>query len=189
MDLQKLNVKIFVEQPNLIPLTEFIAVFHGWIQTTEGEYHDVADYSHMHAGPGIVLIASDANVSIEETKSRRGLLFCQKAPLPGSNREKIRHVVRSALEKCRKLEEEPALRGKLRFVPSEVMISVNDRLIGSNSDEPFNQIKDEVAAVARELFGGAEFALERDTEPRQRLNVSFKTNAAVDLRKALAILQ
>ncbi len=133
MELQKINVKFFVEQPNAIALTDFIEIFHSWIQATDGVYHDVADYSHMQAGPGIVLIANDANVSIDESGARRGLLFSQKAPLAGSNQEKLRAVIRAALDNCRKLEAEPALRGKLRFAANEAVVSVNDRLVGENS--------------------------------------------------------
>ena len=87
MELQKLNVKFFVEQPNPIALTDFIEIFHSWIQATDGVYHDVADYSHMQAGPGIVLVANEAHLSIDETGNRRGLLFSQKAPLDGSNQD------------------------------------------------------------------------------------------------------
>ena len=189
MELQKLNVKVFVEQPNLVPLTDFIEIFHGWIQATDGDYHDVADYSHMQAGPGVVLIANDANVSIDEVQNRRGLLFSQKAPMSGSNRQKLRRVLRSALENCRKLEEEPTLRGRLRFDLTETVISLNDRLIGTNSEQSFKEIKDDIAAVAQELFGASEIDIERDNDPRQRLNVTLKTSAAVDLRKTLATLQ
>ena len=63
MDLQKLNVKFFVEPGSTVPLTDFIDIFHSWIQATDGVYHDVADYSHMQAGPGIVLVANDANLA------------------------------------------------------------------------------------------------------------------------------
>ncbi len=129
MELQKLNVKIFVDPPNAVALTDFIDIFHSWIQATDGVYHDVADYSHMQAGPGIVLIANDANVSIDESGARRGLLFSQKAPLAGSNQDKLRTVFRAALDNCRKLEAEPALRGKLRFAANEAVVSVNDRLV------------------------------------------------------------
>lgn len=115
MELQKLAVKIFVESPNSIPLTDFIGIFHGWIQAADGAYHDVADYSHMHAGPGIVLIAGDANLSIDESGARRGLLFCQKRRLGGSNQEKLRQVWRAAVAACRKIEAEETLAGKLRF--------------------------------------------------------------------------
>jgi hypothetical protein len=189
MELQKLNVKFFVEPPDTVPLIDFINIFHGWIQATNGDYHDVADYSHMQAGPGIVLIANDANVSIDETENRRGLLFSQKSRLEGSNQEKLRKVFRAALENCRKLEDEPALRGKLRFRLNEAAISVNDRLISSNSEVAFNEIHSDIAAIAKELFGAAEFSLERNSDSRQRLNVRLKASVAVDLSKALEKLQ
>src|SRR5262245_28720491 len=89
MELQKINVKILTEEPNQVPLTDFINIFHGWLQATDGVYHDVADYSHMQAGSGIVLVADDANVSIDETDNRRGLLYRQKSKVSGSNVEKL----------------------------------------------------------------------------------------------------
>ena len=185
MELQKLNVKLFVEQPNAIPLADFIEIFHSWIQATDGVYHDVADYSHMQAGPGIVLVAHDAHVSIDESGSRRGLVFSQKAPLAGSNPERLRAVLRAALENCRKLEAEPALGGKLRFAANEAVISVNDRLLGDNSPAAFDEIKGDVEKVAGQLFGGASVIVDRDDESRQRLNVRVKTSAALNIAQAL----
>jgi hypothetical protein len=188
MDLQKLNVKFFVERPHSVPLTDFIDIFQGWIQATNGDYHDVADYSHMQAGPGIILIANHANVSIDETENRRGLLFSQKGLLTGSNREKLRSVFRSALENCRKLEEEPALRGKLRFSANEAVLSVNDRLLGSNWEKSFEELKKDVESFAELLFA-AEVSFEHGSDPRQRLHVRLKTSAAVDLTRALQNLE
>jgi hypothetical protein len=189
MELQKLNVKFFVEQPNRIPLTDFIDIFHGWIQATDGIYHDVADYSHMQAGPGIVLVANSANVSIDESENRRGLLFSQKSWIGGSNQEKLRTVFRSALENCRKLEEEAALRGKLRFAANEAEISLNDRLLGTNSKESFEEIKGDLEPFAKQLFDGAQVSFERDSDPRRRFNLRIKTCAVIDLRSALNNLQ
>ena len=189
MELQKLGVKFFVEQPNAVPLTDFIEIFHGWIQATDGIYHDVADYSHMQSGPGVILVANDANLHIDETGGRRGLLYSRKAPLSGTNQEKLRTVFRLALENCRKLEQEPALRGKLLFTTNEAAISLNDRLLGSNTEESFQELKREVGPFAKQLFGDAEVRFERDEDPRQRLNVHLKTSAAVDLRKTLDRLQ
>ena len=189
MELQKLGVKFFVEQPNAVPLTDFIEIFHGWIQATDGIYHDVADYSHMQSGPGVILVANDANLHIDETGGRRGLLYSRKAPLSGTNQEKLRTVFRLALENCRKLEQEPALRGKLRFTTNEAAISLNDRLLGSNTEESFQELKREVGPFAKQLFGDAEVSFERDEDPRQRLNVLLRTSAAVDLRKTLDRLQ
>ena len=185
MELQKLNVKLFVEPPNAIPLAHFIEIFHSWIQATDGVYHDVADYSHMQAGPGIVLVAHDAHISIDESGNRRGLVFSQKAPLSGSNQERLRAVLRAALENCRKLEAEPALSGKLRFAANEAVISVNDRALGDNSPAAFDEIKGDVENVAKQLFGAAQVSVDRDKESRQRLNVRVKTSAVVEIAQAL----
>ena len=181
MELQKLSVKFFVEPPDEVPLSRFIDLFHVWIQATDGVYHDIADYSHMQAGPGIILVAHDANISIDETESRRGLLFSQKRHLSGSNQEKLRSVVGAALENCRKLEAEPALRGKLRFSANEAEIWINDRLAGTNSEASFQELKREIGPFARQLYGDAVISLERDNDPRKRLHVRIKSSAALDL--------
>ena len=181
MELQKLSIKFFVQQPNNVPLTQFIDIFHGWIQASDGDYHDVADYSHMRAGPGIVLVANDANISIDETENRRGLLFKQKRHLDGTNEKKLRAVVAAALENCRKLEAEPSLRAKMRFAVNEAVIWVNDRLVGTNTEACFQQLKAEVEPFGRKLYGDAEISLERDRDPRSRLHVRVKSSAALDL--------
>lgn len=181
MELQKLSVKFFVEQPNDIPLSRFIDIFHGWIQATDGDYHDVADYSHMRGGPGIILIANHANISIDETENRRGLLFKQKRYLDGSNQEKLRAVAAAAVENCRRLEAEAGLRGKIRFFAGETAIWVNDRLVGANTEESFQQFKAEVELFGKKLYGDAEIRLERDGDPRKPLHVRVKSAAALDL--------
>ena len=190
MELQKINVKVFTAEPNNIPLTDFINIFHGWIQATDGVYLDVADYSHMQAGPGIVLVADDANVSIDEIGNRRGLLYSQKGKLSGSNSEKLNTVLRSALENCHRLEEEPALRGKLRFSGNQVEILVNDRLLAPNSGEVFEELRPEIDFLARRLYASTNFTLHRNHEdPRHRLNVTLSTPLSFETKTLLNNLQ
>jgi hypothetical protein len=189
MELQKISVKVFAAEPHNVPLTDFIDIFHGWIQASDGIYHDVVDYSHMRAGPGIVLVADDANLSIDETGNRRGLLWSQKGRLAGSNQEKLRAVLRSALENCRRLEQEPSLHGRLRFLPNEAVISVNDRLIAPNTHECFLEIKPEIESLGRTLFGDAKLTLERDLDARKRLKVHMKSSHSADLETVLSYLR
>jgi hypothetical protein len=176
MDLQKLNVKWFVEAPNAVPLADFIEIFHSWIQATDGDYHDVADYSHMQAGPGVVLVANDANVSIDETDNRRGLLYSRKSALSGSNQERLRAVARSSLENFRKLEREPKLNGRWNLLGNETVISVNDRLKWPNSDESFAEITAEIKLLAATLFPDAEIALEREADQRKRFAIRIRAS-------------
>jgi hypothetical protein len=190
MELQKISVKFFTAESKHVALTDFIDIFHGWIQGSDGVYHDVADYSHMQAGPGIVLIASDANVSIDETDNRRGLLYSQKSKLSGSNLEKLSTVLRSALENCQRLEQEPALRGQLRFAGNQVEILVNDRLAAPNTREAFEKVRPEVDFLARCLYASTNFTLSCDAkDPRQRLRVTINTPLAVETNTLLNNLQ
>jgi hypothetical protein len=181
MDLQKFNVKFFTAPPDTVPLTDFIEIFHGWIQATDGIYYDVADYSHMQSGPGIVLVAQHANLHIDETGGRRGMLYCQKALLPGSNREKLRTVVRAALENCRRLEREPALKGKIKFSADEVLVSVNDRLLAPNTLENFQALKLDFEAAASDLFRTANVTISHKQDVRQRFSVAIRTSEPRDV--------
>jgi hypothetical protein len=190
MELQKINVKVFSTEPNKVPLTDFIDIFHGWIQATDGVYHDVADYSHMQAGPGIVLVADDANISIDETGNRRGLLYSQKSKLGGSNIERLSTILRSALENCQRLEEEPALDGKLRFAGNEVEIVVNDRLLAPNTGEVFEELRPEIDFLARRLYSTTNFTLLRNQDdPRGRLTVTLSTPLSFETKTLLNNLQ
>jgi hypothetical protein len=189
MELQKLNVKLFVEQPNMVSLTDFIEIFHSWIQATDGIYHDVADYSHMQAGPGVVLVANDANLSIDESDNRRGLLYSRKSPLGGSNLEKLRALLRFGLENFRKLEREPRLNGKFRLLGDEAVIAVNDRLTAPNTDESFAAVAPEIHAVAKHIFADAEISLEREPDRRRKFAVRIKASRSFSADELLDRLQ
>src|SRR4030095_16691045 len=189
MEWQKLNVKIFAEPPHRAALADFIDVFHGWIPATDGIYHDVADYTHMQDGAGVLLVADDANVSIDESENRRGLLFSQKRPLKGSNHEKLVTVVRAALENWRRREEEPRLKGSIRFAGSELSVTINDRLRAPNTEETFNELRADIEAVAQQLFSGATFTLQRDGDARKRFNVTLRAAQQLDTRTLLGNLQ
>jgi hypothetical protein len=190
MELQKISVKVFTAEPNEVPLTDFIDIFHSWIQATDGVYLDVADYSHMQAGPGIVLVADDANVSIDETDRRRGLLYSQKSKLSGSNPEKLSTVLRSALKNCQRLEEEPVLSGKLRFSTNQIEILVNDRLVAPNTRETFEEIRPEIDFLARRLYSTTNFTLVKNQrDPRRRLSVTISTPLSFETKTLLNNLQ
>jgi hypothetical protein len=189
MNLQKINVKFFTAHGEQPPLTDFIEVFHAWIQASDGVYHDVADYSHMQAGPGIVLVAHDANMSIDETEKRRGLLYSRKSPLQGSNEERLIEVLRCALENAVRLERHPGLKGKVGFSGDELLIHVNDRLLAPNTDKAFDAIVPAVEAAATFLYQSDQLVFERDPEPRRRLNVRVKASRSYALDELLHNVQ
>ena len=173
--LQKINVKFFVENPGVVAPEAFVLLFNAWIQAADGEYYDIADYGHVEAGPGILLIAHEANIGMDNAGNRWGLLYNRKQPLPGNNGEKLRWVLKAALENCRRIEDASSLEGRVKFRGDEALFLINDRLSAPNSEATFNALKADLETAARALYGHADFIIERESQdPRRRFGVRIK---------------
>ena len=113
MEFQHVNVKLFVKNSEEVDLEALIPVFHGWIQNqASGELLlDVADYRHVRSGPGVVLIGHQGNYSLDNTGGRLGVRYNRKAPLEGTNQDRLVQATQAALAACQRLETEPRLGG------------------------------------------------------------------------------
>ena len=80
MNLQHVNVKLLIEDFGDAGLERLIPVFHGWIQARARPelLLDIADYRHVPAGPGVVLIGHEANYSVDNTDNRMGFAITAK---------------------------------------------------------------------------------------------------------------
>ena len=166
MDLYKIGVKIFVTNPQVVDLHDFIPVFHGWIQQQKIGGHqliDVHDYSHVHHGPGILLVAHEGNFSMDQEGGRLGLLYCRKRPLEGGLEANLKSVLQTALQAAKILESEPGLNG-IKFRADEVLVVTNDRLLAPNDAAARAKIE---PVIARAL-GKATLAPQA-ADPRERL--------------------
>ena len=63
MDLNKFGIKFFAQDADGFAILKLIPVYHRWIQQNalEDLLIDVADYSHVPSGPGVMLIAHEGN--------------------------------------------------------------------------------------------------------------------------------
>ena len=144
MNLYKFGVKLFFTSQTSRELAAFIPVFHGWIQRQALPGHmliDVHDYSHVHHGPGVLLVAHEANLSIDETEGRRGLVYIRKQPAT------LREIVEAARQAATLLGE-PFDAGKFE-------VFVNDRLATPT------------AAQIAEATGGK--VTQKPGDPRERM--------------------
>jgi len=96
--IQKIDVKVFATKGEDIDPYEFVPVLQRWIQehTIPGTLIDVADYSHMHEGPGIILVGHQYNVSVDYTSGKMGLLFRYKRPAENTFAERVQSAARQA---------------------------------------------------------------------------------------------
>jgi hypothetical protein len=173
MNIQHLNVKFYLENPETINLADFAAVFNAWIQSQRLEelLIDVADYLHVHHGPGIMLIGHEADYSLDNRAGRLGLLYNRKAQLEGTTQEKLAQAVRAALTAAQILEKENGL----KFNGSEIQVIVNDRLLVPNTAETFAALEPDFKSFFDQLYHGADYSLSHNSDPRERFTVNIKT--------------
>jgi hypothetical protein len=185
--VEHVNVKIFAR--NNVDLAPAIPVFHRWIQENACPelLIDVADYRHVPAGPGVLLVGHEANYSLDSAEERLGLLYNRKAALNGTTRHKIWQAIEAALHACRRLEDEPAFEGLLRFDAGDCEIIFNDRLLTPNTEATWAVLQPDLDSVLRSLFGPMPYTLRRAGEPRERLRAAARTATPVEVASILGL--
>lgn len=180
MNLQHVNVKIFVEGELSIELDRFIEVFHRWVaeQSMDEMLIDVADYAHVPAGPGIVLVGQKEDYAIDNRDNQFGLLYNRKGELDGSNEDRIRSAFGRAANACLRLESEF---DGLKFSRRQFELFINDRALAPTNDATRESCEPILAACLRELFGDNEFTLDFNGDPRSRFGAAVSLSEPVDL--------
>lgn len=188
VDLHKIGIKIFAGEGSNTELVEFIPVFHRWIQNKliDQLLLDVADYSHIQAGPGIVLVAHEGNYAVDETGGRRGLLYYSKEKILAENlAEKICIVAAHTLKACQLLNGDAEISSKISFPGNELEIFSNDRLLAPNTEETWKAIEPGVRTFLDKLYAGQDYSIIRNNDPKERFQLTVKAAEPVAIDKLL----
>ena len=181
MNLHRLSVKYFVAEPARIDLERVAPVFHSWIQEKKlpGVLIDVADYRHVHQGPGVILIGHEADWGIDCLEGKPGLLHTQKRWASGDLALRLESLFRNAIAAMKLLEGEPALQGAFRFQAGRAEVSLLDRLQAPNEAKSFDALRDAVASAAAKVYGGRTAAVARvEGDPRSPLRLHVEIPGA-----------
>jgi hypothetical protein len=187
----RVQIKYFLENPEAVDLSAFIGLFQNWIQ-----HHklseiliDVADYSHVFQGPGVVLIGHAGDYSLDVGEGRPGLLYTRKRQTDVGLPDQLRASFVQALSACRLIEQEPGLRPRLKFRTDEVEVRFLDRLQLPNKPESLDLVRDEVNMVLSEVYGTPfKFAV-RSSDPRHVFALGVQIESAPDIESLLARVQ
>ncbi len=176
MNLQKIGVKFFLEKGGELPLGSFIPVFHRWIQEDrlEGMLVDVTEYTHVFQGPGVLLIANEANYGVDETDGKRGFLYTQKRTPEKSQEDHLKTAFRRALKACSLLEKEPEAAGKVKFAVHHLQVFVNDRLEAPHGSQSLGQLEEALQPFLTWLYGGEKYLLLHEKDPQRRTGFEIK---------------
>lgn len=152
-DIVRISAKLYADNPEVIDLQAYIPLFHGWIQrrVLDGVPIDVADYSHVPDGPGVMLIGHEADRALDLGEGRPGAVYARKRDGEGSLPERFAAAIAAADRVADDIEADP-LAGGVRFGRDEILLRVTDRLLAPNDDaalEGLRPVVEEALATAR----------------------------------------
>lgn len=189
MKSEKLQIKFFARPNAAFEVEAVVPVFHRFIREHAFDelMIDVADYKHVHHGPGVALVGDANDYFLDEGEGRPGLLFSRKRH--GSGPEgRLREGFARALKACSLLEAAPELGGKLTFATNEILIRLPDRLRAPNDDASFAEASSEVSGLLDKLYGAGQYSIERGAPSPEPLALRVKTKSSPTLAALLATL-
>ena len=182
-NLQRVALKIFLDDESVLTPAEVIPVFHRWIQTqaVDGLLIDVADYSHMATGPCVLLVAHEGHYVLDRAGGRLGLQYARRQPLPGPLPDRLAALGRILLRAGRLLETDTSLSGPVRFLGNEIECVANDRLLAPNRAETLAALRPSLETFLTTLSAGASWTMTREPDPRARFELCARTPATATL--------
>jgi hypothetical protein len=186
MQSTRIQVKLYASKfPE--PAT-FIPVFHRWIRerVLDELAIDVADYEHVHEGPGVVLVGHAFDYYWDLGEGRPGLVYLRKRDAPAPD-ARLSDAVRRALVGCRLLEQDPTLAG-LGWKTNELLVRLPDRLRAPSTEAGFSAFAAELAPVAEKLYAGQKPTIERVGDDRELLSARVTVSQAGSVAELLARL-
>ena len=176
MDLQKFGIKFYLKNEKSFSSKNYIPLFHGWIQDKSIFDHlliDVADYSHVIDGPGVMLIAHEGHFSLDQEGLLPGMMYMRKMNLEGDFSERFSKVFSIAVEGVKLLIAE-----QLEFCQTSFRFIANDRRLASNTMENQNMYKEKVGKILHEKYSNDTWDFDDVSEVNERLafTVNFTSN-------------
>ena len=179
MDLQKFGIKFYLKEKEAYSPQDYIPVFHGWIQEQLIPNHlliDVADYSHVKDGPGIMLIAHEGHFSLDQENNKPGMMYMRRMEYLGNFQERFDEVFSMSLHAvtllCNKKELELDFHHNLfRFIS-------NDRRLADNTRENQNLFQKEIDEILKSKFSNDKWNFSEVSKENERLGftVNFSTD-------------
>ena len=182
MKLQKFGIKLFFDTTNNYKSTDYIPVFHKWIQNKLINDHlliDVADYSHILDGPGVMLIAHEGNFSLDQENNQFGLMYMRKTNLDGAFGDRFINVLSTVIDAAKHLTNNT----NLNFINNSFRFIANDRLYAKNTLENQNLYKKEIQRVIKSNYPHNNIYYEDISSKGERLAFSVKFDDPINLLK------
>lgn len=181
---QRSAVKIFFADGIVVDPPLMVAMFHEWIRNkiVEGLLIDVADYTHVHEGPAIVLVGHDIDYTIDLSEARPGLMVTRKRRTRSALAEDIRQGVRRVFAAARALQQRADPHPPVRFRTDELRVQVIDRLRFPQSADAVEAVRGAIEPLFAKLFEPSGCTIENAaTDARMPVTLRVRASGAPPL--------
>lgn len=181
MDLQKVNVKLFTDAPERIDLDPLLGVFARWREdaASAAGWIDLADYAHVTTGPGVMLIGTRGNLSLDLGQPGPGLLYANKQGLAGSLEERLWECLRRAFGQFEALLSEREYPDGFSPRWGFWSLTINDRLDFPNDRATDALIRPASVQVWDRVFGAGSYTLLPERDPTERYGLTLHSDSPI----------
>mgnify|MGYP001815073973 CR=1 FL=1 len=184
LHVTRVSAKFWVADPGSVtPLaSEYIAVFHRWIQEAmvDGLLIDVADYGHVPDGPGVMLIGHEADRAMD-LSGGPGFRFEGKRSRGGVTDQLVRALT-GAASGAALLAADAALDG-VSFDTTRVRIGIADRLRVPNDDATLAELSGAIGEAIDTVFPDTAGELHRQGDRRRPFTVDVSLSSPASLEQ------
>jgi len=172
MKSTKIQVKLYATDNTEGSLESYIPVFHRWVKDDipAEMVFDVADYTHVPHGNGVLLVGHACDYAIDQGEGRPGILYSRKRDLP-EGAPLVKDALARVLDAAKLLDADKEITGPKAFVTKEILFAFPDRLHLSNDEASFEHAKPAVEEALSALLPGVSYSLSREGDPRQPLTI------------------
>lgn len=180
---RRLAVKLSLARAPQLQPADIVPIFQRWIQqrTVPGMLIDVIDYKHVPDGPGVVLIADEADYAWDLGAGQAGLRYIRKRALPDDLSAALRLCFAGALAAAQTLEAEAP--GDIVFDCHTAEISFLDRLQYPNEPTVAAAAQASLATSLQAIFGATPQLQRLHDDPRYLL--AFRCEAGRSLADSI----
>jgi hypothetical protein len=184
MEAAQPNAKIFTSRCELAS-GEVIALFQRWIQNERMDelLIDVVDYSHMHHGPGVVLVSHDGLYGLDHGGGRTGMSYRKRRGASEAALPALKMALGAAARAARALHDDS--QGRVTFAGNEVAVGFADRLHAPNTQATLAALEGDLATLGRELFPGREVVIDVEADGRRAFGARLHTAAEIGFEELL----
>ena len=185
---QRIKIRFGILKSQPVQLEKAIPVFHRWIQEgkTAATMIDVADYKHVPAGPGVMLVGHSDDLGLDNGRrigeEGLGFYYVRKhgrledvQPLS----KRLQEIWALTLATGLLLEAEEDLNVSLET--SQAEISLVDRLFYPPTAVNLPEVEFEIRSSLSQVLGDVDFSMERtDTDVREAVSWMLKLSKGQD---------